>query len=354
MDLLRTLIAFCTLLHQLLPAAAFNYSAESSTLMRLPERHTYTKVLQTHSSGRATTATANGVRRAGIDSNLHKYAVQRLLSGHFHTGVAYNVSLPPSLQGVRCQVMRLRAGSLHRRGLSFNDFLIPKGARVHTGGPFVLMVYKSIPLSLTALLYTLPPGYTLISPILGLLVYTSLTPTAFNASSVEKSLTDMPPISITIPIDESSVHSQDGPLCAFFDINGVLSLSSLSSPPSTCSSATLMDMALVLSSSSSSPPPPSNYTSNGPPSSKPRKAAPAKAWRVALIAVLASFCGLAVMGATIMVGFRVLHKRHVAKMVKEPTDQQETLQTSVIGHTRAPTAASVRTKPTLETESLKT
>ncbi|MCO5582833.1 hypothetical protein L7F22_036733 [Adiantum nelumboides] len=320
--------------------------APSFTAVRLPEQLAGDQQSMNYSS------MANGVRKAGIDSNLHKYAIQRLLSGRSHTGVAYNVSLPPSLQGITCQVMRLRAGSLHRRGLAFNNFYISKGARVHTGWPYVLMIYKAIPLSVTALLYSLPTGYTLISPILGLLVYTSNTPSAFNASSAEMSISDKPPITIAIPIDMSFHVGSQAVLCAFFDINGVLSLSSLSSPPNTCASATLLDMALVVLSSSSSSS--SNSTSNGPPSSNSRRSSPAKAWRVALIAVLASFCGLAVVGGTVMFALRLLQKRHVAKLVKEPADHHETLHTSMIGHTRAPTAASVRTKPRLETTSLKT
>ncbi|MCO5575382.1 hypothetical protein L7F22_029182 [Adiantum nelumboides] len=343
MERLRTL---CTLL--LLSSAANSYSAPSFTAVRLPEQLAGLNQQSTNYS-----SMANGVRKAGIDSNLHKYAIQRLLSGHSHTGVAYNVSLPPSLQGITCQVMRLRAGSLHRRGLAFNNFHISRGARVHTGGPYVLMIYKAIPLSVTALLYSLPTEYTLISPILGLLVYTSNTPSAFNASSAEMSLSDNPPITIAIPIDKSFDVGFQAVLCAFFDVNGVFSLSSLSSSPNTCASATLLDMALVVLSSASSSTPSNSTSSNGPSSSKSRRSSPAKAWRVALIAVLASFCGLAVMGGTVMFALRLLQKRHMAKLVKEPADHHETLHTSMIGHTRAPTAASVRTKPRLETTSLK-
>lgn len=291
-------------------------------------------------------STANGVRRQGVDTSLRTYAFKRI--SHARTGVIYNVSLPPSLHGISSQVMRVRAGSARRRGLVFNQFSIPKGVIVLTGGPFVVMVYRSI---FNFTLYSLPQGYQFLSPIVGIVIYTSL-----NASFDDAPLPEMNvfspdnPITITIPINPPNTGPNIPALCAFFDINGTLYFSNVSSPPNVCSSHNLMDAALVQPSPLSSPstPPPTPFT--GLPTSSRRISS--QVWKFVLVAVLVGLVGIAILGATLLVGMRVQDKCQIAKLRHKPSDNQETLQTSIIGHTRAPTAAGVRTKPMIETGSL--
>lgn len=289
--------------------------------------------------------TPNGVRREGIDTSLRKYAFMAL--SHARTGIIYNVSLPPSLNGISAQVMRVRSGSARRRGLVFNEFVIPLGVVVVTGGPFVIMIYRNI---FNFTVYSLPQGYSFVSPILGIVIYTNLN-TSFDDTPLPEMnvVSAITPITARVPLSQPIGSSV--PLCAFFDINGTVTFLNLSEAPNVCSSTSLQDVALVLPSSLIPPPPAS-------PSPTPfttiasRKSA-SNVWKMALVAVSGGVVGLAILIAVLILGLRVRDKCKIAVM-EELGDNEEALQTSLVGNTRAPTAAGLRTRPTLETGSLHT
>ncbi|KAH7279107.1 hypothetical protein KP509_37G005500 [Ceratopteris richardii] len=269
---------------------------------------------------------------------------------HARTGIIYNVPLPPFLDGILCQAMRVRAGSARRRGLSFNEFTIPRGMVVQTGGPFVIMVYRRI---FNFTLYSPPPGYTFASPIVGIVIYTNLNTTLDDLPLPEMAVLS-PNSSITAKFNTSleALHIHDRvPLgCAYYDINGTASFTNISTYPNTCSFKILTDVAIIIPETSIPTTPPAAAPASVNISSPP-KAHASNMWKIVVLAVVGGVGGLALLIAIILVGFRVKNECQ-APAEEETPDDEETLQTSLIGHTRAPTAAGVRTRPVLETGSL--
>lgn len=113
---------------------------------------------------------------------------------------------------------------------------------------------------------------------------------------------------------------------------------------SICSSKTLMDVALIV--------PSLDIIANPTVAPSPSPAtllAPLPhlnmlpMWKIALLAAVGAF-----IVAIIVMGFKGGDECQMTR-VEEPPDDEETLQTSLIARTRAPTAAGVRTKPILET-----
>lgn len=302
--------------------------------------------------------TANGVRREGVDLALRKYASMALT--HVRTGIIYNVPLPPFLDGILAQAMRVRAGSARKRGLVFNEFNIPKGMVVQTGGPFVIMVYRKI---FNFTLYSAPPGYVFASPVVGIVIYTNLNTTLDDLPLPEMTVLS-PNASITakLPIfsdQELNIrNSSSVPFaCAYYDINGTASFTNISSYPNTCSFKILTDVALIVPLSELVPPPPPPPPPQAPApvstSSSSSKHA-SNLWKIVVVSVVGGFVAILLLMAIIILGSKVGDKCQTAKTVDGPPDDEETLQTSLIGHTRAPTAAGVRTRPILETGSLHT
>ncbi|KAH7352208.1 hypothetical protein KP509_19G034300 [Ceratopteris richardii] len=297
-------------------------------------------------------ATANGVRREGIDTALRKYAFMALL--HARTGIIYNVPLPPFLDGILCQAMRVRAGSAHKRGISFNEFTIPRGMLVQTGGPFVIIVYRRV---FNFTLYTAPPGYAFASPTVGIVIYTNLNTTLDHLPLPEMTILS-PNSTMTAKFNLSFqaaklAHGASPPLrCAYFDINGTASIASISVYPNICSFKVLKDVAILIPESSSIrvSPAPSPAVHALLPSTSHNAS---RKWEFVLLVIAALLVAMAILMFVVVKALRILNECEAVRM-KELPDHEEKLQTSLIGHTRAPTASIVRTRPVLETESLRT
>eukprot|EP00250_Pteridium_aquilinum_P035577 c9680_g1_i1 orf=146-1213(+) len=293
--------------------------------------------------------TANGVRREGVDTALRKYAFMTL--SHARTGIIYNVSLPPFLDGILCQAMRVRVGSARKRGVTFNEFSIPQGFIVQTGGPFVIMVYRKI---FDFTLYTSPLGSVFASSFVGIVIYTNTNTTLDDSPLPEMTvLSPNTSITATLTISPNIPRGPSVPFgCALYDINGTASFTNVSSYPNICSLKILTDVALIVPTSviATPPPPPASAKVTAPPSAPKRTS---NTWKIVVVAVVGGVVGLALLIAIIVMGLKVGDECQMTR-VDEPPDDEETLQTSLIGHTRAPTAAGVRTRPVLETGSLHT
>ncbi|KAJ7523760.1 hypothetical protein O6H91_18G061900 [Diphasiastrum complanatum] len=280
--------------------------------------------------------------------------------GNSRTGEMYNVALPSNLTGVNASAIRLRTGSLRRRGLALKEFLVPPGAAVNITTVRVLLVYRQF----NGINVYSPKGYMLVSPVLGIRVYD-----AFNLSSK----TPMPELDltatgapITVRIPFLSMARVSVPLCAAFDSNGSVITTNVSSSPNVCSTFQLGDFALVVPASALAPAPqpalsPQSAASPAPlgflpqpPSESPSFSAGGKhkgsnTWKIALGSTLGGIAFLSILALLAFLSLRYREKAKMARMEQE-AEHGETLQTAVIRETRAPTAGSSRTRPTLETD----
>lgn len=284
----------------------------------------------------------NSVRREGVDSSLRNYAILALSQAT--TGTIYNVTLPPVLSGIKAQAIQLRSDSLEKQGQIFNEFSIPKGAVLGSNSSLLMMIYRKI---FNFTVYSLPSQYQFGGPVVGIINYAPSNFTTNDPTIPELSVT-FPNRSISVRVPLFSSLGQTVPFCAYFSANGTVTLDNVTSSPNVCTLATLGDVALVLPASD----PPAQQSSPTAPVSLqspiPVKKA-ARKWKLAVEATFLALVGLAFCVALAFMSAGLVGRIKVAIMDRLEYNE-EALQTSLIGTSRAPTAANVRTKPALEVD----
>ncbi|CAN6469521.1 unnamed protein product [Victoria cruziana] len=272
-------------------------------------------------------AEAQSVDARSLDALLQDHAYRSLV--HPFTGINYNASVPSAISGVSLSVVRLRSGSLKSRGAQLFEFRIPPGVRVQ---PYVLrlaLVYQN--LGNWSATYYHAPGYTLISPVLGILAYNASKLTATNLSELMFVATSEP-ISINFTTVKIPVGVRTR--CVRFDLNGSLEYSNLSASRA-CSTFKQGHFAVVAELI-----PSASGLSNTPSSN---------VWKITIGSVIGGFV---VMGGLSICAIALLRVRKTSRLaaMERRSDQEESLRVSEIGSTRAPTAPRTRTSPVLESE----
>lgn len=280
---------------------------------------------------------ANGLQDLNTQVQNEAFTVLR----HKKTGHIYNVTVPPKYSGVTAQVMRLRTGSLKRRGVTFNEFTVPKGASVEGNPRSVVMVYTNFGHNSS---YFSDTDYEFVAPVVGILVYNNSVTSGLESQPQLKLTAGKDPISIQIPIYVSSVST---PSCALLNsMGGWDIISKLASLPYICNSNQLGEVSLVIRLPSIAPEPNQDNSEK----SKERMGKEgSNIWKIAVGAALGGIAALLALVLLCFWGRKEVDKAKIAKMEKH-ADNEETLQTSLIGNSRAPTAGGTRTKPVLENE----
>ncbi|XP_076893152.1 uncharacterized protein LOC143545091 [Bidens hawaiensis] len=157
-----------------------------------------------------------------LDATLQDYAYRAFV--HPKTGVPFKGTVPSYLTGIEISAMRLRSGSLYRRGVeTFREFVIPVGLR---GQPYVerlVLVYQNLG-NWSTTYYSLP-GYIYLAPVLGLLAYNGSDLSASNLPELDFWASED---AITVkfgsigPIPDGSVAK-----CAWFDLHGQVNFTNL-------------------------------------------------------------------------------------------------------------------------------
>ncbi|GLJ29774.1 hypothetical protein SUGI_0587980 [Cryptomeria japonica] len=298
-----------------------------------------------------------------LDNVLQKYAFRACI--HPKTGIIYDAQVPNNMSGIQVHAVRLRSGSLRSRGFVYNEFDIPAGVVVQPYVKRLVLVYQNLG-NWSSLYYNnlgTNQRFKLVAPVLGLLAY--------NKSARVKSSDNLQEAHILatkkpINVRFTSVDSQKGlvvtPLCIFFNLNGSVSLSNMSSSY-VCTTYYQGHFSLVIQSLAPIPAPSAGSIVSGFPSSPSSKKIPnsipyvfpekheSNTWKFALGSLLG---GSMVLGVTGVFGF-CLHKRRQKSMItrmEHRADQGEALQTALIGQSRAPTASGLRTHPKLENENI--
>ncbi|PNY01673.1 hypothetical protein L195_g024974 [Trifolium pratense] len=272
-----------------------------------------------------------------LDVILQQYAYKALVNPK--TGTIYNATkLPSNLTGIEVAALRLRSGSLRRKGFhTYNEFDIPNGVIVHPYVERLVFVYQNLGIKLSNKYYPLP-NYTYLAPVLGLLAY--------DASNL--SATNLSELGINASGDNILVKFQDVKSppqglvakCVWFDLQGSSNFSNVKGG-NTCSTPQQGHFSIVVKSTNTSPLVPI-------PKVKREKSSNKKVWIIV---------GSVVGGLVLLVLFMFLvlciskykHKKKMQGMEKA-ADSGETLQMASIGDTKAPAATVTRTQPTLEHE----
>lgn len=270
---------------------------------------------------------------AELDGLLQEYAFKAFL-GRPKTGVAYDGAVSPNLTGIRVSAMRLKSGSLLKRGVSmYQEFEIPTGVATHPYVERLALLYHN--LANWSLAYYPPlQGYTYLAPVLGLLAYdaSQLQPTNSTRLYIRASAR---PISIHFSHLLLQLPAPALTKCVFFDVNGSVYLSDMLSG-NICTTFQEGHFSVVVETTTITtiPLPPQHRTS--------------KVWKI-VCGVLGGFALLvvALVWARRKYKQRERKRMHSMEMVAEFS---EALFMTAIGTTKAPAAIATRTHPKLETD----
>lgn len=280
-----------------------------------------------------------------LDALLQDYAYRAFVRPR--TGRVYDGEVPSNLTGIKIAAMRLRSGSLRTRGVDmYKEFKIPVGV---TESPYVerlVLVYQNLG-NWSARYYPLP-GYSYLSPVLGLLAYDAVNLSATNLPALDIKATGNP-ISITFQ-DMTSAPDGSVAKCVWFDLHGLTNFSNVTNG-NVCSATEQGHFSIVVESIAPSPepiasPPPSPSVPS--PGGKGGKKKNSKIW-VIVGPVLGGIALLALLAFLICWLQKYKHKKKMDQMQKA-SDVGEALQMTRVGDTKAPAAAVTRTQPVLETE----
>eukprot|EP00249_Psilotum_nudum_P026087 c314_g1_i1 orf=506-1504(-) len=247
---------------------------------------------------------------------------------HHKTGNVYRI---PSPTGTEVQAIRLRSGSLRKRGFNLNEFAIVPGCEVQSSPERVVLVYENLGKS------DLFPvnGYELVGPVVGMSAYdaSDLTTT----QPVVKLTVTATQANITVTIPPFQAPKNATPVCVYFGEENPNA--TMTNPTSTgaCSTSRLGFFGLFAKSSEL---PSVTIPSATGKSSNATKVVVGSVVGVGLLAFL-----------SILTFASVIYTRNWRFATMEYySDEGETLSTSFVRKFRMPVAGATRTQPTLETE----
>ncbi|KAL3498949.1 hypothetical protein ACH5RR_041681 [Cinchona calisaya] len=258
-----------------------------------------------------------------LDAILHDHAFRTLFHGRpAHTGALYNASLPANLAGMKVSAVRLRSRTLWRLGANVSNFSIPSRTLPVPYVRRLLIVYHDLG-NWSSYYYNIS-GYTLLSSVIGFLVYD-----ASNLSSKTGLMKlDLEPKGKPILIQFKNSVSPSGidsrAKCATYGADGKVFLSEMSLPY-VCYSRSQGHFSLLA----------------------PSKKHHTKVLRFWAIGIVLGFVGLVLVGLTGTVLLRVLTMKRTHGMERE-ADEGEVLHTFWVDSSKMPCATGTRTHPVLE------
>ncbi|KAH6801880.1 hypothetical protein C2S51_033326 [Perilla frutescens var. frutescens] len=259
-----------------------------------------------------------------LDTIFHDHALRVMSQQRRHTDELYDASLPEYLAGMKVSVVGLRSRTLWRQGANFSGFLIPPKTLPVPHVKRLLIVYHNLG-NWSASYYSLS-GYTLLTPVVGFLVYDASYLSSRNLSKLELN-TNGKTISIAFNSSSSAKGRNQVMKCAAFGALGDVFLSEVSSP-NVCYSRSQGHFSMVIPFE--------------------RRHKMSLLWIVGFVAGL---LGLILVGLVGAVAVRSLLCKRTQKMEKE-ADEGEFLQTYWIASSKMPRAEVMRTQPVLESKPL--
>lgn len=293
-----------------------------------------------------------------LDVLLQDYAYRAFVRPR--TGIPYDGTVPSNLTGIKISAMRLRSGSLRNRGVkSYKEFEIPKGVTEELYVERLVFVYQN--LGNWSMTYYALPGYTYLTPVLGLLAYDAANLLATNLPELKIKGTGNP---ILIHFgDAESVPAGSSPKCVWISLNGSVSFSSPISG-NTCSTLDQGHFSIVVESIAPSPAPVSPAPSptsggggggggGGAPKAGPTSGGKGKGNRTKLWIIVGSVLGglslFALLGL-LLVWAQKFKQRKKMQQMERASEVGEALHMTSVGPTKAPAAMVTRTQPVLESE----
>lgn len=284
-----------------------------------------------------------------LDALLQDYAYRAFDRHRTRTGVVYNGSVPSDLSGIEIAALRLRSGSLRRKGVNmYKNFVIPYGVIEDPYVERLVFVYQNLG-NWSQRYYPLA-GYDYLAPVLGLLTYSASNLSATNLPELNIRATGKP-ITIKFP-DVKSTSNGSIVKCVQFDLQGSPNFSNVASG-NECSTIDQGHFSIVVESTAPSPAPvsptpPSGGAPNAPGPGEHKKKSNSKVW-IIVGSVLGGLV-LLVLLSFLVLWVQKLKERKKMQQMERAAEVGEALQMTSVGETKAPAATVTRTQPTLENE----
>ncbi|WOK96741.1 hypothetical protein Cni_G05448 [Canna indica] len=285
------------------------------------------------SNSQSPNASATDAR--SLDALLQDYAYRGLV--HPRTGVPYDGVAPSNLTGIKIAALRLKSGSLYKRGVEgYKEFRLPPGVFVQPYVERLVLVYQNLG-NWSSFYYPLP-GYTYLTPVLGLLAYDAANLSATNLPELDLVAAQLP-VSVGFshvnPVPSGSIAK-----CVWFDLEGSADFRVMETR-NNCLTFRQGHFSIVVNSSevSSSPDHPIHAGS---------KSSKSKIWRVVgwIVEGVVVFVILAVIVALM----RRHKKNQKLAQMEQFADAQVSLQRIRVGNAQLPVASEMRTQPVLEND----
>ncbi|XP_062201679.1 uncharacterized protein LOC133904236 [Phragmites australis] len=279
-----------------------------------------------------------------LDAMLQDYAFRAFVRPR--TGIVYNATLPGNLTGIAASALRLRSGSLRRKGFAqYFEFGVPTGVIVQPHVERVVLVYHNLG-NWSDYYYPLP-GYTYLSPVLGLLVYDAANLSAVGLSELSIA-TSGSPISVSFSNVRAVPPGGSAPRCVWFDLDGVPQFQDLEAT-NVCSTYRRGHFSIVMNSSEIAPAPaPSGTVAPPIPTAGGRAKGNSKVWKIA-VSVVGAAIALGLLASLMLCLVRYKRDKKLEVMERN-AEVGETLRMAQVGRTQAPVALGTRTQPVIENE----
>jgi len=297
-------------------------------------------------------ATASGVAAQSqplspariLDATMQDYAYRAFVRPR--TGIVYNATLPANLTGIAVSAVRLRSGSLRRKGFAdYFEFGIPTGVVVQPHVERVVLVYHNLGSSSDH--YYRLSGYTYLAPVLGLLAYDAANLSAVGLQELNI-VASGSPISVTFSNVRVVPSGSAPPQCVVFDLNGAPQFRDLEAT-NVCSTYRQGHISIVVNSSEIAPAPaPPGSISPPIPTPGGQKKGNSKAWKIA-VSVVGAAIALGLLAVLLLCLVRYKRDKKLEVMERN-AEVGETLRMAQVGRTQAPVALGTRTQPVIEND----
>ncbi|KAK3005223.1 hypothetical protein RJ639_016984 [Escallonia herrerae] len=168
---------------------------------------------------------SNNAASESVDGMLNDHGFRTIVHQRPHTGDLFEAALPANFAGMKVSVVRLRSRTLWSKGANFSSFRIPSRTLPTPYVRRLFLVYQDFG-NWSSHYYGLP-GYTLISSVVGFVVYDASNLTAEHYRTLELNITGTP-ISIQFPNLTFPGGTMPKTKCAKFGPKGKVSLSEAS------------------------------------------------------------------------------------------------------------------------------
>nr|XP_016507505.1 PREDICTED: uncharacterized protein LOC107825190 [Nicotiana tabacum] len=163
--------------------------------------------------------TSDSSAKNSLDSLLQQYAFRELRWPRVRTGVPYDAYVPCNLPGIKISALMLTRYSLKWRSYGYyKEFLIPSGVIEEPYARKLVLVYQNLA-NWSSFYYPLP-GYTYLTPLLGILAYDAYDLYAKNVPELDILASEDP---ITIKFHNVQPAPQGSlPKCVYFYSNNLV------------------------------------------------------------------------------------------------------------------------------------